>query len=61
MFLYEIRSYVDTSSIALRFLTIKQFGDKHFSKIFNIYIPILANRILNLEDFCETAQNLYLN
>ena len=60
MFLYEIRSYVDTSSIALRFLTIKQFGDKHFSKIFNIYIPTLVNRILSLEDFYETAQNLYL-
>ena len=56
MLVYEIRSYVDTSSITLRFLTIKQFCDKHFSKIFNIYIPILANRILNLEDFCETAQ-----
>ena len=32
MFVYEISFYVDMSSIAQHFLTIKQIGDKNFSK-----------------------------
>ena len=32
MFVYEIRFYVDISSIAYHFSTIKQIGDKYFSK-----------------------------
>ena len=34
---YEIRSYADISSIALRFLVIKEIGDQYFSKIFIIF------------------------
>ena len=37
MYVYESRSYDDIYSIALRFLTIKQIGDKEFSKIFNFF------------------------
>ena len=40
MDMYGIRSEFDLSSIGYRFLTIKEIGDEHFSKIFNIYIPI---------------------
>ena len=32
MFVCEISFYVDISSIAWHFLTIKQIGDKYFSK-----------------------------
>ena len=32
MFVYEIRFYVEISSIAYHFSTIKQIGDKDFSK-----------------------------
>ena len=45
MYVYEIRSYDDIYSIAYGFLTIKQIGRKHYSKILNIYIPTLAKRI----------------
>ena len=46
MYVYQLRSYVDISSIAQQLLTIKQIGDKHFSKILHIYIPTLAKRIM---------------
>ena len=41
MYLYQIRSYADIYSIALRFLTIKQIDDKDFSKLFNFFISAL--------------------
>ena len=41
MYVYEVRSYADISSIAYRFLVIKQIGDQHLSKIFSIFIPTL--------------------
>ena len=41
MYVFEITSYDAVSSIASRFLTIKQIGDKDFSKIFNFFISTL--------------------
>ena len=41
MYVYEIRSYDDIYSITQRFLTMKQIGDKDFSKIFNFFISTL--------------------
>ena len=41
MYVYKIRSFADIFSIAWCFLTIKEIGDKHFSKIFGIFIPTL--------------------
>ena len=41
MYVYEVRSYADTSSIAYHFSVIKQIGDQHLSKIFSIFIPTL--------------------
>ena len=41
MYVYEIRSYADIFSIPERILTIKQIGDKDFSKIFNFFISTL--------------------
>ena len=41
MYVYEVRSYADISSIAYRFLAIKQIGDQHLCKIFSIFIPTL--------------------
>ena len=41
MYVYDVRSYANISSIAQRFLIIKQISDKHFSNIFNIFIPTL--------------------
>ena len=41
MYMYEIRSYADISSIALRFLVIKQIVDQDFSNIFSIFMPTL--------------------
>ena len=35
MYVYQIKSYADIYSIGSRFFTIKQIGDKDFSKIFN--------------------------
>ena len=45
MCVYELRSYVDICSIAERLLTIKENGDKYFSKILHIYVPTLGKRI----------------
>ena len=45
-YVYEVRSYADISSIAYRFLVIKQNGDQHLSKIFSIFIPTLIKRTL---------------
>ena len=47
MYVYEIRSYDDIYSIPSGFLTIKQIGDKYYSKILNIYIPKLTKRIMS--------------
>ena len=46
MYVYEVRSYDYIYSILLGFLTIKQIGHKYYSKIINIYIPTLAQRIM---------------
>ena len=41
MWVYQIKSFAEIYSIALRFLPIKKIGDKDFSKIFNFSIPTL--------------------
>ena len=41
MSVYQIRCYADIYSISLRFLTIKQIGDKDLPKIFNFFISTL--------------------
>ena len=48
IYVYQIRSYADISSITERFLAVKEILDKHFSKIFNICIPNLILRILSV-------------
>ena len=41
MYVFEITCYDAIYSTASRFLTIKQTGDKVFSKIFNFFISTL--------------------
>ena len=46
MSVYEISSYVDIASIALHLLIKKQIVVQYFSKIFDIYMPILVKKVL---------------
>ena len=47
MYVYQLRSYVDISSIAQQLLTIKQNGDQIFSKILHINVHTLAKRLMS--------------
>ena len=47
MYVYQIRCYADIYSIVSRFLTLKQIGDKDFSKMFYFFISTLIQSILS--------------
>ena len=61
MYVYEIRSYDDIYSITQRFLTMKQIGDKDFSKIFNFFISTLIWRILSSALKLQLPKVNYIN
>ena len=61
MYVYEIRSYDDIYSITQRFLTMKQIGDKGFSKIFNFFISTLIWRILSSALKLQLPKVNYIN
>ena len=61
MYVYEIRSYADIFSIPERVLTIKQIGDKDFSKIFNFFISTLIWRILSSALKLQLPKVNYIN
>ena len=43
--MYEISSYADIVSILRRFLNKKQIVVAYFSKIYDVYIPILVKKL----------------
>ena len=61
MYVYEIRSYTDISSVAQRFLVIKQIVDQHFSKVFSIFTPAIISRILSSALKFELSKVNYIN
>ena len=61
MYVYEIRSYDDIYSITQHFLTMKQIGDKDFSKIFNFFISTLIWRILSSALKLQLPKVNYIN